>query len=519
MLATKWPNLSRAPAGTDGAAPRPHHTCQRPCASQPSRSLPRACTSRADRAWPSSTSTALPAMRPPRPADPHPGRPGRGPAWCSACRGGQKHNALDVTHNYTIDAPSVEKWVAANPPTGVDTREDTVFFINWWGRDDFVFHSYSKFGELDPDTGSDQFALFPSHYWGGTTADDEETGLGDLGTHRIWFHDLSAGPIFWDGSYNVDDRDLDGDGRADYRMPPTWEYLTPGGYRAATALTLDLARLARYVAVDLCFTASPAYPPYLTPDRLPDEINLDVNNFESIDGVDGSEEYLDLDYLVDELSELYRVPFSADSQDMALEGQAKECWEGWLYGDVCHGEEGNTSSFANLFYDAALKLDTFLDGPESTNGRYVYEAVAINYFDEAMIDAPYEGQADQNYRNGTQSFVNGFRSKEYADLYETGLTWDLIHEYGHHFGLSHPHDGRDPERQGELRPVGPLYFLWAGDQVNSVMSYVRINSDFSQFDRDNANRWFAAAYIRSAKNILGRVLTEGNGKTAAGVLL
>src|SRR5262249_10844467 len=148
--------------------------------------------------------------------------------------------------------------------------------------------------------------------------------------------------------------------------------------------------------VDLYFTPSPLYPPYLTPDRLPDEINLDVNTYEGIDGVDGSERYTDLDYLVAELSELYRIPFTADSQDLALEGEAKECWEGWLYGDVCHEEEGNIFSSRNLFYDAALNLDDLLDGPGSTEDRYVYEAVAVNYFDEAAIDSPFLGMASSN---------------------------------------------------------------------------------------------------------------------------
>src|SRR5690349_6491226 len=36
----------------------------------------------------------------------------------------QEHNVLDVTSNNYIDAPSVEKWLAFHPPTGVDTRRN-----------------------------------------------------------------------------------------------------------------------------------------------------------------------------------------------------------------------------------------------------------------------------------------------------------------------------------------------------------------------------------------------------------
>jgi hypothetical protein len=139
----------------------------------------------------------------------------------------------DVGKNHFVDAPSVEKWLIEHAPPGVDTVEDTVFFVNWWGRDDFVDHVYTKFGEPDPDTGYDFGRRRESRKivaWGGTTADDEETGLGDLGVNRVWFYDLSAGPESWGGSYDVENADLDG-GSPDYRIPPAWEYAP-----AATAI-------------------------------------------------------------------------------------------------------------------------------------------------------------------------------------------------------------------------------------------------------------------------------------------
>ena len=45
---------------------------------------------------------------------------------------------------YWIDAPSVERWLAANagPRLGVDTTRYTVFLVNWCGRSDFRFHVY-----------------------------------------------------------------------------------------------------------------------------------------------------------------------------------------------------------------------------------------------------------------------------------------------------------------------------------------------------------------------------------------
>ncbi|MFW5941282.1 MAG: hypothetical protein ACOCXI_05755, partial [Chloroflexota bacterium] len=58
----------------------------------------------------------------------------------------QSARSLDVTDNHWIDAPSVEQWLADNSASklGVDTREYTIFFVNWYGRDDFVHHVYTK---------------------------------------------------------------------------------------------------------------------------------------------------------------------------------------------------------------------------------------------------------------------------------------------------------------------------------------------------------------------------------------
>jgi hypothetical protein len=152
-----------------------------------------------------------------------PGNPGR-------C---QENGVRDVNNNHHIDAPSVERWLAENVPAGVDTNRNTVFFINWWGdgtkpREGFKHHVYTKTNEPDPDTGynfgeeRDSRKLIA---WGGTTADDEESGLGS--TERIWFHDLSAGPDSFTDNWNVDDPDLTGDRVEDYRLPPSGSTTLP----------------------------------------------------------------------------------------------------------------------------------------------------------------------------------------------------------------------------------------------------------------------------------------------------
>jgi hypothetical protein len=412
----------------------------------------------------------------------------------------QEKNVLEVVDNHVIDAPSVEKWLIDHPPPGVDTRRNTLVFINWHGRADFKFHIYSKTGEPDPDTGHDFGADEARQViaWGGTPPDDEETGLGSRGEHRLWFYDLSAGPESWTNNWNVDRPDLDGDGQEDYRMPPAWEYLPAGGYRDLAALTSDLAMVARYIGINLLFTSSPLYPPYLTPPRQPATINLDVNTFEGWPGVDASEQYQTPGLLVHEVGKLHRVPYGQDQQDVPFEGEARDCYVAWLADLPCYPSRPYTP-FSNPFVYTALNLGQFLDG----GGEY--EAPLQNYATSDELGAPLLGYADDNAIDGTQSFVFNFVSPGIAAA-GYGLTTTQIHEFGHHIGMSHPHDGYDPATGVDYGPEGAFYFVWSGSQSNSIMSYIDLNWDFSQFDRDNHNRFQAAAYLINARAIVKQIL-------------
>ncbi len=417
----------------------------------------------------------------------------------------QKHNVLEVGQNHFIDGPSVEKWLAANPPPGVNTTRNTVVFVNWYGRPDFKFHVYTKFGEPDPDTGYDFGMLRASRKiiaWGGTTPDDEETGLGPLGRNRIWFYDLSAGPEAWTDNWNVDDRDVDGDGVPDYRMPPIWEYLIPGGFRPATQLTGDLGKVARYVAINLLFTPSPLYPPYITPDRQPGSINMDLNTYEGWPGVNASRDYQTPRLLVQEVSEVHPIAYNFDRQDVAFDEKAKRCYRQWLRDEFCYDNRSAFyPGFAGLFVYNALHIRDFW------NGGGEYEAMFFNYATENYLAAPFLGYADDNWIDGTQSFTFNFVSAFVVSL-GYGLTTTQIHEYGHHFGMSHPHDGYDYERRIDYGPEGRFYYAWSGDELNSMMSYIDLNWDYSQFDRDNAHRFQAAAYIISANAIAEDILKD-----------
>ncbi|MFK4088971.1 hypothetical protein ACI2LF_32955 [Kribbella sp. NPDC020789] len=415
----------------------------------------------------------------------------------------QEHNRLDVTANHEIDAPTVEKWLAFNPPTGVDTRENTVFLINWYDRPDFKFHVYTKTDEPDPDTGQNwgKYASRGLVAWGGTTAADEESGLG--ATRRVWFHDLSAGPDQFSGSWNVDNPDLDGDNQPDYRIPPAWEYAA-GGYRTPSDLTADLGRLLRTVVVHSLVTASPTYPVELTIAKAA-TVNIDSNTYE---GWAGSDKYLKPDLVTAELGEvLPGIELSFDQQNLPYDGEAKRCVEDWLRDVSCYPET-NLPPFANMFLQNKRELDRVLDD----QGKVDYELPVFNY---AMTqeNLPWLGYAGDNWFDGSPGYVYTWLSPQYVG-WGYGFTSTMIHEVGHHIGLTHPHDGYDGITNKFYEPTGDYYFAWLGGESNSVMNYLQVNTDFGQFDQDNLAKFRAAALVEAANALAADVLAAPNADRA-----
>jgi hypothetical protein len=425
----------------------------------------------------------------------------------------QDGNVLDVRDNHHIDAPSVERWLAEHPPQGVDTARNTVFFINWHGRSDFRNHVYTKTNEPDPDTGFNFGAELDSRKliaWGGTPADDEEDGRGT--TRRVWFHDLSAGPESWTANWNVDDPDLDDNGVEDYRMPPVWEY-APGGFRGRAALAHDLGLITRYVAINLLFTSSPLYPPELPTARPPGTVDIDSNTYEGWPGVDASEAFITPDLVVDELAELrWRDELTYDNQDLPFTGAARRCYVGLLEDRSCYPRLGYPS-FGNLFLQNTFQLERTKDDGAAVD----YELPVFNYAVGAGVGTPALGFADDNYQDGTQSYVFAFVSPEIVDS-GYGLTTTIIHEVGHHVGMAHPHDGYDSASGVDYGPADQFFFAWAGDEHNSMMSYIDLNWDFSQFDRDNSDRFVTAGYLEAANMLAAEVVAAGDRRTRGDLL-
>lgn len=427
-----------------------------------------------------------------------------GPNDYQALYNAQASNVRDIKSNHKIKAPDVERWLVENPPAGVDPEQDTVVFINWFGRKDFRHHTYVKPGEPDTDSGFKNATLDSQATiaWGGTPPDDPESGFGR--NSRLWFYDLSAGPEYWSGNYLVDVKDTDGDGVENYRMPPSWEY-TKKGYRSPRKISSDLSKVARYIAIDLLFTTSPLYTPALNAPKIPETVNLDLNTYEGAPGFDASEEWVDSKEVLKNFRDW--LPFyelSVDEQDRDFfETQFAKCYFSWAqlyYGPGCY-EDRPYSLWANFFTHNALSLSETAD-----DKKVDYEASAFNYVTPEGTGYTF-GYADDNYLDGTQSFTHTFVDTQYKEY--LGMTDIIIHEFGHHFGGSHPHDGYDYE---DDRDFGGWYdkfaFTWVGTQNNSIMSYLSTNNEFSQFDRDNVARWMTSSYLNALNDIADPVVHE-----------
>lgn len=408
----------------------------------------------------------------------------------------QASNILDVSDEVLyIEATRVENellWMARNM-LGLDTRHSyTVFFINWYSRPDFKFHVYVKADEPDPDTGYNFGDLRASRKliaWGGTNG-------------RAWFYDLSAGPEAWTSNWVVDFDDLDGNGAADYRMPPIWEYAA-GGYRDPADLSADLGLVTRFVAINLLFTTSPLYDPLVTAPGpnghkvLHMEMLQDDPASNGLDWVDASKIFAPLANFQSYYN--WQVNIEDNNPIDAAAQRALQIFSGVLAEDDCWNDFG--TPFAELFCFFTANRDNYVPAyaPEDYVGvEWAFNTTAATLGDQFGL----LGFADDNWIDGTQSMVFVFGAEEYRAL-GYGFTTTAVHEFGHHLGMSHPHDGYDSEYGFDYGPGDFFYFAWSGDESHTVMHYMDLATGFGQFDRDNLHRYEFAGYANWASELMG----------------
>jgi hypothetical protein len=411
----------------------------------------------------------------------------------------QETNVLDVGDEVLyVDAPSVEKWLARN---FAKEKGYTVVFINWYSRPDFSFHVCTKTDVVDTDTGYNFGEIRPTRKmiaWGGSSS-------------RLWFYDLSAGPEAWTDNWVVDVTDLDGNGAEDYRMPPIWEY-DEDGYRDPSALSSDLGLVARFVGINLLFTASPLYDPLATAPGAGGRRIVHINMFEDdpnslgTDWINTSEVQAQFErfqpYYDWEVNLVDTNPIDPDAQRalriFAELDPSADCWN--QFG----------TPFAELFCFFDLNRADYIPDYgtyDSVTGIFAFNTTAENLGGQFGL----LGFADDNWVDGTPSYVFQFDGAEYRDL-GYGFTTTTVHEGGHHFGLSHPHDGYDSELGLDYGPADDFYFAWSGDESNTVMHYLALSNEFGQFDQDNMYRWEMAGYLNWSNALLAEIQAHPNAK-------
>jgi hypothetical protein len=417
----------------------------------------------------------------------------------------QTRNVLDVTDAVLdIDAASVERWLE----TYARPRRAgyTVYFVNWHGRSDFRFHVYTKKDDPDPDTGhvfgARQSRAITS--WGGTTS-------------RTWFYDFSAGPEWNTSNWVVDVKDLNGDGREEYRMPPIWEY-ADHGYRSAADLGFDMGLLTRFVAINLLFTTSPLYDPLnAAPETLGRRV-VDTTILED-DPASRGIDWFDREFAHARWKEFQPYySWKSAARSLPIDAGAKKSLEIFV-GNFEDKEEKECwvpfgTPFAQLFCYFTANLGLYVPGYRDRD--YVAPIFGFNTTDDGIGDQfGLLGFADDNWVDGTQTLTFAFETPTYRDVFGYGFTGTIIHEVGHHIGLSHPHDGYDSEFNIDYGPGGSLFFAWEGDESDTVMHYLGLTNRFGDHNRDNMYRWETAGYLNWANALAGDILASDRAPFAA----
>jgi hypothetical protein len=420
--------------------------------------------------------------------------------------------AKPVTGNLEIDGVKAENYLADHSSDiGVDSSQYTIYLVNWYGRPDFKFHSYTRAAAADSDTGTvfGARASRRTNAWGGSVREGKN--------QRVWFYDLSANPEAWTTSWDITNADVDGDKVLDYRMPPIWEYGTrKATYRFFTKVGPDLARVTRYVALNLLFTPSPIYRAALTPPEMPENINLDVAFKQGAGAPEPAKVFKP------ELSKSFLKPlqpFATLTNSVRTAPLTGDIFEAYK----CLFPVPSTDPTKPTIPCSPDRADATGDKlfniglgevRELYKTQKPYQVPVFAFNDDQNTQPGLLGVALDDGVTGTQSIIYSFATPDLI-AFGYGFTDTITHETGHHFSLSHPHDGYDAEANIEYGPGGEFAFVNAGDMSSTVMSYNGLTTDFGQFNRDSQYRYLTAAYLNNTNAVLQLVQQAGKDKVQA----
>jgi len=470
--------------------------------------------------------------------------PGHG---CSFDPSAPRVNTRFITQNYLLDAAFVEKVLSQSLPDllGVDVTKPTVVLLNWWGRPDYVDHIYLDGSEPDPETGFPRGFTFNNELagYGGTNDKDPETCQGDCIFHRLWFYDVSAGPMARTGGFDlvadiprVSGATNFGLPYPDYRFHHTADYVAASGtYRPLTSedFVWDSTALAGLVFTSQLAYAGPLYPPALTPPTLPHRLVMDVNQWswsgQSFAGL------LDTSRLINKMSALpYEIGVEVTPQRDGLDSKLGRVWKCTLtsflnqtLGQSCYGNRNAGFAAGDLQAYFTDHLFQFLNGAPD----YEVPIFQFNVPEElqqwwigiAEVNNLYPAQTPTIIPDTRQSFVYTSKSPFLNSFRGDGEI--LEHEVGHHLGFSHSFGGyqclTDTCGLGEFYPFfgNPfLFFSLSGNYVTGLMTYVAVNNDYSRFELDNIQRWLTWEYLDVSNFIVAQIASSPRSSSVAAAL-
>ena len=276
-------------------------------------------------------------------------------------------------------------------------------------------------------------------------------------------------------------------------MPPIWEYRA-GGYRPASRLSRDLGLVARYVGIDLLFTTSPLYDPLVT---APDVGGSKVAHVAMLeDDADEQRPEIHRCRLHEARAAAFEpyYPWKVGLTDTKpVDAGAKRAL------DIFTGNLGRRRLLERVRHAvraAVLLFHANLDDihPDLSPARLRRRNIRLQHERRQLGDQfGLLGFADDNWVDGTQTHVFMFDAPEYRAL-GFGFTTTGIHEFGHHVGMSHPHDGYDSEEELDFdRAVSSSSRGRRRERhrhaLPGAVERLRV------FDRDNQYRWEMAGYL------------------------
>jgi hypothetical protein len=424
---------------------------------------------------------------------------------CSFDPSAVRVNKRFITQDYLLDAAFVEKLLSQNigPLLGIDVTEPTMVVLNWWGRPDYVDHIYLDGSEPDPDTGFPRgfFAINELAGYGPTNHTDPETCHGDCIFHRLWFYDISAGPMGRTGGWDMvadiprfyGGQDFH-DGLGNYRVHHPSDYGTPGAYRPLDTLIQDIALAGNTFVSELAY-AAPLYPPALTPPIMPHKLVLDINRWNWTGGPNFTGQ-LDTQKIISKMKALpYDIDVEIANQPDGVNSNIGRVWtcgltsDGSNLGQSCYGNRNGGYAFGDIATYFTDHLFQYLTGARD------YEVPIFQFNVPDQLDSnSFDGYALSNYLlspstptefpGERQTFVVTSRTPG-DDI--TGHGQLLEHEVGHHLGFSHPFNGyqclTDTCGRGEFIPYlgnGFNFFSRIGNYTTGLMTYVVVNNDYSR---------------------------------------